>query len=39
LAELNAALKTPAPAVVHKGNIDLVGKHYDRLVAAMADDD
>jgi hypothetical protein len=36
--ELNAALKTPAPAVENKGNIDLVGKYYDRLIAAMGDD-
>jgi hypothetical protein len=36
--ELNAALKTPPPAVENKGNIDLVGKYYDRLIAAMGDD-
>jgi hypothetical protein len=36
--ELNAALKTPAPVVENKGNIDLVGKYYDRLIAAMGDD-
>ncbi|KJC49815.1 hypothetical protein UB31_14125 [Bradyrhizobium sp. LTSP849] len=38
LEELNEALKTPAPAVENKGNIDLVGKYYDKLVAALGDD-
>ena len=38
LDELNEALKTPAPAVENKGNIDLVGKYYDKLVAALGDD-
>ncbi|MCK1362509.1 hypothetical protein [Bradyrhizobium sp. 199] len=37
--ELNEALKTPAPAVENKGNIDLVGKYYDKLVAALGDDE
>jgi hypothetical protein len=32
LADLNQALKTPTPAVTNKGNIDLVGKNYDKLV-------
>lgn len=36
--ELNQALKTPAPAVENKANIDLVGKYYDKLVAALGDD-
>ena len=36
--ELNAALKTPVLAVENKGNIDLVGKYYDRLIAALGDD-
>ncbi|QPF91197.1 hypothetical protein [Bradyrhizobium commune] len=36
--ELNEALKTPAPAVENKANIDLVGKYYDKLVAALGDD-
>ena len=36
--ELNQALKTPAPAIENKGNIDLVGKYYDKLVAALGDD-
>ncbi|MET0710649.1 MAG: hypothetical protein ABWY82_27985 [Tardiphaga sp.] len=38
LAELNAALKSPPPAVENKGNIDLVGKYYDKLAAAMQDE-
>jgi hypothetical protein len=38
LAELNQALKTPAPAVENKANIDLVGKYYDKLIAALGDD-
>lgn len=39
LDELNDALKTPAPAVENKGNIDLVGKYYDKLLAALGDDE
>lgn len=39
LDELNQALKTPAPAIENKGNIDLVGKYYDKLVAALGDDE
>lgn len=39
LDELNEALKTPTPAVENKGNIDLVGKYYDKLVAALGDDE
>ena len=38
LAELNGALKSPPPAIENKGNIDLVGKYYDRLFAAMQDE-
>ena len=38
LADLNEALKTPAPAIENKGNIDLVTKYYDKLAAAMGDD-
>jgi len=38
LDELNQALKTPAPAVENKANIDVVGKYYDKLVAALGDD-
>lgn len=37
LDDLNAALKTPAPAIENKGNIELVGKYYDKLVAMMQD--
>ena len=39
LAELNDALKSPQPAVENKGNIDLVGKYYDKLAAAMQNDE
>jgi hypothetical protein len=39
LAELNEALKTPAPAVENKGNIDLVAKYYDKLIAALGDEE
>jgi len=39
LDELNDALKTPAPAVENKGNIDLVSKYYDKLLAALGDDE
>jgi hypothetical protein len=35
LADLNDALKTPAPAIENKGNIDLVTKYYDKLAAIM----
>jgi len=35
LADLNDALKTPAPAIENKGNIDLVGKYYDKLSQAL----
>lgn len=38
LADLNEALKSPAPAIQNKGNIDLVGKYYDKLAAIMGDD-
>lgn len=38
LAELNGALKSPPPAVENKGNIDVVGKYYDKLFAAMQDE-
>jgi hypothetical protein len=38
LDEMNAALKTPAPAVENKGNIDLVAKYYDKLADALQDD-
>ncbi|MCS3728400.1 hypothetical protein [Bradyrhizobium betae] len=39
LDELNDALKTPAPAVENKANIDLVTKYYDKLLAALGDDE
>jgi hypothetical protein len=38
LDDLNEALKTPAPAIENKGNIDLVTKYYDRLAAALGDE-
>jgi hypothetical protein len=38
LADLNEQLKDPGPAVENKGNIDLIGKYYDKLAAAMSDD-
>ncbi|MDN3276343.1 hypothetical protein QWJ07_18915 [Frankia sp. RB7] len=38
LDELNQALKAPGPAIENKANIDLVGKYYDKLVAALGDD-
>ncbi len=38
LDDLNAALKSPPPAVENKGNIDLIGKYYDKLAALFADD-
>ena len=39
LADLNEALKAPAPAIENKGNIDLVGKYYDQLAAALGTDE
>jgi hypothetical protein len=38
LADLNDALKSPAPAIENKGNIDLVAKYYDKLADALGDD-
>jgi len=38
LDELNNALKSPAPPVENKGNIDLVAEYYDRLAEAMGND-
>ncbi len=38
LADLNDALKSPAPPIQNKGNIDLVAKYYDKLAATMATD-
>ena len=37
LADLNDALKSPAPAIEDKGNIDIVTKYYDKLAAALGD--
>jgi hypothetical protein len=37
LADLNEALKYPAPAVENKGNIDIVTKYYDKLAAEFGD--
>jgi hypothetical protein len=37
VADINDALKSPPPAIENKGNIDLVGKYYDKLAAAMGD--
>ena len=39
LADLNEALKAPAPVIENKGNIDLVGKYYDKLAEALGDSD
>ena len=38
LADLDEALKQPAPQIENKGNIDLVGKYYDKLADALGDD-
>lgn len=38
LDDMNAALKTPAPTVENKGNIDLVEKYYDKLSEALSVD-
>jgi len=39
LADLNEALKAPGPAIENKGNIEIVGKYYDKLSAAFGDDE
>ena len=39
LADLNAALKSPGPAIENKGNIDLVTKYYDNLAEALGGED
>ena len=39
LADLNEALKSPAPAIENKGNIDLVTKYYDKLAEALGEGD
>jgi hypothetical protein len=38
LDDLNASLKQPELPVQNKGNIDLVGKYFDKLAAIMGDD-
>jgi hypothetical protein len=38
LADLNDALKSPAPTIENKGNIDLVAKYYDKLADALGND-
>jgi hypothetical protein len=38
LADLNEALKAPAPEIENKGNIDVVGKFYEKLAAVMSED-
>jgi hypothetical protein len=38
LDELNNALKSPAPPVENKGNIDLVATFYDKLADTMGND-
>jgi hypothetical protein len=38
LATLNEALKSPAPPIENKGNIDLVAQYYDKLADALGDD-
>jgi hypothetical protein len=35
LAGLNQSLKSPPPAIENKGNIDLVAKNYDKLMAVL----
>jgi hypothetical protein len=39
VAEINEAMKYPAPAIENKGNIDLVTKYYDKLAEAFGDSD
>jgi hypothetical protein len=39
VAELNEALKQPQPAIENKGNIDLVGKYYDKLAEILGGDE
>ena len=38
LADLNEALKAPAPPIENKANIDLVAKYYDNLADALGGD-
>lgn len=39
LADLEEALKSPAPAIENKGNIDLVAKYYDKLAEALGEEE
>ena len=39
LADLNEALRSPAPPIENTGNIDLVAKYYDKLADALGDDE
>ena len=39
LTALNEALKAPAPPVENQGNIELVGKYYDKLAEALGNDE
>lgn len=39
LADLNDALKIPAPTIDNKGNIDLVAKYYDKLADGLGSDE
>ena len=39
VAEINEAMKYPAPTIENKGNIDLVTKYYDKLAEAFGDSD
>jgi hypothetical protein len=38
LRDLNNALRSPAPPVENKGNIDLVATYFDKLADAMGND-
>jgi hypothetical protein len=39
LADLNQALKAPLPPIENQGNIDLVAKYFDKLAAALGDEE
>jgi hypothetical protein len=39
LADLNDALKSPAPPIENKGTLELVEKYYDKLADALDDDE
>ncbi len=38
LADLNEALKAPAPPIENKGNIDLIAKYYNKLADLLGHD-